>query len=76
MENYRRTEVETEFDPSEMDINILNKKDYELYITTKGKIKNYVTYGLNYLMVCFSFNTFIYVYICITKKEIIIIIIN
>ncbi|KAG4107712.1 hypothetical protein H8356DRAFT_1624091 [Neocallimastix lanati (nom. inval.)] len=50
MENYRRTEVETEFDPSEMDINILNKKDYELYITTKGKIKNYVTYGLNYLM--------------------------
>ncbi|OUM61090.1 hypothetical protein PIROE2DRAFT_13005 [Piromyces sp. E2] len=49
MEKYRRTEVETEFDPSEMDLNLLNKKDNELYITNQGKIKNYVNYGFNYL---------------------------
>jgi len=52
MEKYRRTEVETEFDPSEMDLNLLNKQINELYITNQGKIKNYVTYGLNYLTVC------------------------
>ncbi|ORX83543.1 hypothetical protein BCR32DRAFT_291944 [Anaeromyces robustus] len=49
MEKYRRTEVETEFDPSEIDLNVLNKKVNELYITNQGKIKNYVNYGLNYL---------------------------